>query len=237
MSIFAALTKETDTKLQERYEHLLKHAENLEVRIEDLLKIAKLDEGITENQLNIFQRLIDSRVWRNSQADEVAEAAQFMIDSQSALDWYLSKRLEYHAELDGVKAQYKVLLSSIESKANALDFLFKQQAEIFAMEEYKRTGKKTLILPHGTAAVRTEKPSWKLDNEDELQSWLARCSDVEKTAYDIKPKAWTRDLDTLKAEADAGKKIPGLRHEEGGTKSACVIRRRRNETIHKNSNQ
>jgi hypothetical protein len=205
-----------DDILQERYSHLCTYASLLGViNTETLIEKAGLNEGISDDRLNDFQYRIEaeSRDETPAQPGDVLE-----INTDERLDWYLAKRLQYHHELEDVKAQYDLIITSIKSKSNSLDFLFKGQAEAYIMNQYKKTGVKTQIYPHGTCAIRTEKPSWKLDNEDELQAWVAQLPDVRKGHYGVTPKRWERNLDALKADAKAGVSIPGLKYDEGGEK-------------------
>ena len=224
MSIFAKVTAEDDVKNAERMQALATYAEILlgEYDIEPLVAKADLDNGITKAKLDHFQILIESASAQKEFRKE--KGTTFAIESKEDLDWYLGLRLQYHSELEGVKAQYAKLIQQISSKASSLDFLFEEQAKAFAADEYKRTGVKTMILPHGTVAIRTTKPSWSIEDEGKLQEWLGGLSTENKTAYEVYPKTWTRNLDSLKfnAEKQLGKEnglvVPGLKRDPGGDK-------------------
>lgn len=225
MSIFAKVAAEDDVKNAERMKALATYAEILlgEFDIEPLVEKADLDGGITKAKLDHFQILIESASAQKEFRKE--KGTKFEIDNEESLDWYLGKRLEYHNELEAVKAQYDKLLKQISSKATSIDFLFMDQAVAFAGAEYERTGVKTMILPHGTVAIRTTKSSWSIEDEDKLQTWLDKLSVGDKTFFEVYPKTWTRNLDALKLNAEKAFNDPnnkfsveGLKRDPGGDK-------------------
>jgi len=223
MSIFSSVKEKAtpailDAGLQQRYDHLCLHAKNLSIEIDDFLTESGLADGITPEALDRFQRLITVESLRQDILGGVYQKQGFQIDCTEHLDWYLSKRMNLINELEGVKAQYEKLLSQIKARQEGLDFLFKAQAETFIQHEYQRTGKKTMILPHGTCAVRSTQPSWKVGDEAILQEWLEKLSTEDKATFEVYPKSWTRNLEALKFNASKGVKIPGLDMDPGGDK-------------------
>lgn len=225
MSIFAKVTPiEDDVKNAERYQHLCTYASIMlgEMDIEPLQEKAELSSGMTRAKLDHFQLLIESAAAMKEYRE--AKSKAFEVDSQESADWYLSKRLQFTAELEGVKAQYSALISQIQSKLTGLEFMFEEQTKAFTLAEYERTGVKTMILPHGTLAVRTTKPAWSIGDETALQDWLDKLGTGDKTFYEVYPKTWTRNLDRLKLNAekhyekDKQMLVPGLKRDDGGNK-------------------
>ena len=216
MSLFSGLAVAGKEPPQlEKYQHLCIYAELLGINdIEKLTAEAGALPDMTPKALEKLQRLIEVEALRL----EISGPERFEIRDLGQLDWYLSKRLTLHCELDAVKTQYEKLLASIKGKQNSLDFLFRSQAEAFIMAEYKRTGNKTMVLPHGTCAIRHEKAVWKVGDEAEMQSWLGELSTEDKIEFEVYPKSWTRNLDALKTQAASGVVVPGLKYEEEGDK-------------------
>lgn len=206
MSIFKTIVEQENTELAARYQHLLLHAKNL--KVESVLQ-KEFDE-ITEEICNELQDTIDREVMCQEVREQLGLDMEFHINSTDNLDWYLQKRLHYNSEIEAIKAQYDKLKTSTESQLYRLDNLFKEEAEGFTKSEYERTGKKTMIRPFGTAQLKDEKAKWVIEEERDLQKWLASLTDEEREEYKCKPKEWTRDLDAIKARAEKIRQHQGL---------------------------
>lgn len=225
MSIFGQVVEKQSTYLTDRYNALKMHAENLQVD----LQIIGVPLEITAESLDEWQKQIDAEALKNEIRTELgAHTQEFHIDSIEHLDWFLQKRLHYHAELAAIKAQYDALIRTTQGNINSLDFLYKNEAEDFVRMECEREGKKTIVRPFASCQLRHEKPAWKVKDEVSLQEWLATLPDDLKQQYGVIPKTYARDLDKVKEAAERVRlesgeaSIPGLEYDVGG--SRCYIK-------------
>ncbi len=228
MSIFAKVKEITEdpNTLNERFQHLQKYAELLGVENSHELAIkCGIAEGLTKLKLDDFQIAIESAKSQTEMRSEQKEP--FVINSKERADWYFKVSGALVHEIDGMKAQLKL----VEAQLKSFDALFKQQTEDWGLTEYAFSGVKTTILPHGTIRIRTQKEdSYSVEDEGELQNWLGNLSVEDRALFKVFAKTYTRDLELIKANTAKGLiDPPGLKKSEAGNKISLTYPKQKEE--------
>jgi hypothetical protein len=126
------LRKQADAGMPARYTNPTKHD----------IEFAPFVQAFTDNRL--------------SGTEEKPEgAAAFVIDSESAANWYLKKITLMQAEKDILKAQYEQRVKEIDTDKARLETMYQSQLEAWARREQETRRRKTITLGYGTVSFRT----------------------------------------------------------------------------------
>ena len=78
----------------------------------------------------------------------------FVIDSESAANWYIRRLVRIDQEKATVKAQAAQRIAELDADKSRLEFLYQSQLEAWAHEEAGRRRRKTITLQNGTVSIR-----------------------------------------------------------------------------------
>ena len=112
-------------------------------------------------------------------------APTFCINSDSTADWLLKQVAAYDAEEKLLKEQHEAAIKRVHSDKESLLHLYREQLESYIAQKIAedKRGRKSVILPHGTCALRTVPARLKLTDMQQAMEWAKQAAmpDMFKT--------------------------------------------------------
>ena len=139
------------------------------------------------------------------------EKPEFHIDSIGAADWLLQKYFAIDAEIALLKAQAEAAVKRLQSDREGLERLYQSELESFirSLIAQDKKGRKSLILPHGTCAVRAVPGGLRITDENAALKYARSCAKDAIRTEERLDSAKYREL-AEKALQSEGEMLPGI---------------------------
>ena len=122
------------------------------------------DEMTDQQALELLYKEIQEETERLDAGEGVTEA------DDMALNRYVRIRQRTSVELDRVKDQMKAMVRDLERRLDAIDYVYKAQAEQITARKLQCQKTKSVKLPWGTVGFRTSQANVEVEDEEALQA-------------------------------------------------------------------
>jgi hypothetical protein len=143
--------------------------------------------------------------------EEAPDRKEFHIDSERAADWLIGKYAAIDAEIALLRSQADAAVRRLQSDREGLEHLYQSEFEAFARAAIAadKRGRKSIILPHGTCALRTVPASVRVTDATSALIW---CRENRPDLVKVREEADTREYLRIAQEEmqQSGEVLPGV---------------------------